>query len=56
MIDIAMLHARSFDNREGITDMLSTGEAPKDNSLFLFSFELPKFPLADVIGGIHFGM
>ena len=56
MIDIAMLHARSFDNREGITDMLSTGEAPKDNCLFLLSFELSKFPLADVICGIHFGM
>ena len=56
MIDIAMLHTRSFDHREGITDMLSAISTPKDNCLFLFSLEFPKFPFADVIGGIHFGM
>ena len=39
IIDVAMLHARSFNDCQRITNMPSSGIASKHNCLFLLSLE-----------------
>ena len=45
-----------FDDCKGVTNMLSSGIAPKHNSLLLFSLEFAKLTLTYIVGVVDFGM